>query len=197
MALPFEKRKLTSDEFLAWELNQIERHDFVDGEAYAMSGAGEAHVTVTGNVWAALRDRVRSSGCRAFFTDMKLKVEATGNFFYPDVFVTCGEADRADPLVKREPKLIVEVLSKSTAAYDRGDKFANYRQIPTLKEYALIDPDRRIADVFRLGQDGLWVLHPLTLQNATDTLNFASVNIALTAAEVFADVDVDVANAAA
>jgi Uma2 family endonuclease len=89
------------------------------------------------------------------------------------------------------------VLSKSTAAYDRGDKFANYRQIPTLKEYALIDPDRRIADVFRLGQDGLWVLHPLTLRNATDTLNFASVNIALTAAEVFADVDVVGANAAA
>jgi Uma2 family endonuclease len=197
MALPVEKRKFTPDEFLAWELNQIERHDFVDGEVYAMSGAGEAHVTVTGNVWAALRDRVRSSGCRAFFTDMKLKVEATGNFFYPDVFVTCGEADRADPLVKREPTLIVEVLSKSTAAYDRGDKFANYRQIPSLKEYALIDPDRRIADVFRLGQDGLWVLHPLTLQNATDTLNFASVNIALTAAEVFADVDVVGANAAA
>jgi Uma2 family endonuclease len=189
MALPVEKRKLTSDEFLAWELNQIERHDFVDGEVYAMSGAGEAHVTVTGNVWAALRDRVRSSGCRAFFTDMKLKVEATGNFFYPDVFVTCGEADRADPLVKRQPTLIVEVLSKSTAAYDRGDEFANYRQIPSLKEYALIDPDRRIADVFRLGHDGLWVLHPLTLRNATDTLNFASVNIALTAAEVFADVD--------
>jgi Uma2 family endonuclease len=197
MALPFEKRKFTPDEFLAWELEQIERHDFVDGEVYAMSGAGEAHVTVTGNVWAALRDRVRSSGCRTFITDMKLKVEATGNFFYPDVFVTHSEADRADPLIKREPTLIVEVLSKSTAAYDRGDKFANYRQIPTLKEYALIDPDRRIADVFRLGQDGLWVLHPLTLQNATDTLNFASVNIALTAAEVFADVDVDGANAAA
>lgn len=189
MGLPAEKHKMTSDEFLSWELEQIEKHDFVDGEVYAMSGAEANHVVSSMNVGFALRNHLKGTRCRAFIIDMKLKVEATGNFFYPDVFVTCSERDRKERLVQRDAKLIIEILSKSTAAYDRGDKFANYRQIPTLEEYAMIDLDRRTADLYRIGADGLWVLHPLELKSPGDAITFKSVDATINVETLFADVD--------
>ena len=115
---------------------------------------------------------------------MKLRVEAADAFFYPDVRVTCSAAD---PLVKREPTLLVEVLSPSTAAYDRGDKFAAYRQLPSLREYAVIDTDSRRCDVHRLGGDGLWVLHPFEPGQA---LKLASVGLNLPAEDLWAEVPV-------
>jgi Uma2 family endonuclease len=120
--------------------------------------------------------------------DVKLQVAAANAFFYPDVFVTCSERDAASRLVKQEPLLVVEVLSPSTAAYDRGDKFASYRLCPTLAEYAVIDIDRRAVDLFRKNAEGLWVLHPLA-GNATLTL--ASVDHALALGELFADLEGD------
>ncbi len=118
---------------------------------------------------------------------MKLRVEAADAFFYPDVMVTCSAADAADPLVKREPTLLVEVLSPSTAAYDRGDKFAAYRQLSSLREYAVIDTDSRRCDVHRLGGDGLWVLHPFEPGQA---LKLASVGLNLPAEDLWAEVPV-------
>jgi Uma2 family endonuclease len=91
---------------------------------------------------------------------MKLRVDAADCFYYPDVMVSCSAADAADPLVKREPVLLVEVLPPSTAAFDRGDKFADYRLLPSLREYLLVDADKRRCDLYRKGSDGLWVLHP-------------------------------------
>lgn len=150
----------TAADFLAWEATQPVRHEFIGGEVFAMAGAGEAHVTVAGNLYIALRQHLAGSPCRTFIADMKLRVEAADAFFYPDVMVTCSAADAADPLVKREPLLVVEVLSPATAAYDRGDKFASYRRLASLKEYLLVDTDTRRCDLYRKGDDGLWVLHP-------------------------------------
>lgn len=150
--------KMNAEDYLAWEALQAERHDFVAGEVYAMAGAEDRHVTSSGNVYMALRQHLSGTSCRTFMADMK--VQAADAFFYPDVLVTCSEADRASALVKREPKLIVEVLSPSPAAYDRGEKFARYRRIATLEELAFIDLDTRRTDVHRKGSDGLWVLHP-------------------------------------
>ncbi|MCW5610218.1 MAG: Uma2 family endonuclease [Rubrivivax sp.] len=150
----------TADEFLAWDATQTIKHEFVRGEVFAMAGAHEAHVTATMNVGMALRQHLKGSPCRTFTTDMKLRVDAADAFFYPDVFVTCSAADAADPLIKREPVLVVEVLSPSTAAYDRGEKFAAYRQLPGLQEYLLVDPAARRCDLYRKGADSLWVLHP-------------------------------------
>jgi Uma2 family endonuclease len=151
---------MSADEFLAWDATQTIKHEFVRGEVFAMAGAHEAHVTATGNVYNALRQHLKGSPCRTFLADMKLRVEAADAYFYPDVFVTCSAADAADPLIKREPVLVVEVLSPSTAAYDRGEKFAAYRQLPGLQEYLLVDPAARRCDLYRKGADGLWVLHP-------------------------------------
>jgi Uma2 family endonuclease len=153
---------MSAAEFLAWDALQTVKHEFVQGEVFAMAGASKAHVAVTLNVAMALRKHLRGSPCSTFITDMKLQVEAADAFFYPDVMVTCSAADAADLLVVREPTLLVEVLSPTTAAYDRGAKFAAYRRLPSLREVVLIDPDSRRCDVFRKGADaaGLWVLHP-------------------------------------
>ncbi|HEU0203435.1 MAG TPA: Uma2 family endonuclease [Burkholderiaceae bacterium] len=176
---------MTPDEYLAWEAAQTERHDYLNGEVFAMAGAEDRHVTAAGNIYMALRQHLTGTPCRAYMSDMKIQA-AENFFFYPDVLVTCSEADRQRPLVKREPTLIVEVLSPSTAAYDRGEKFAHYRQIPTLKEFALVDLETRRTDVYRKGTDGLWVLHPF---EAGGTVTLASVDLSISAAVLFADVD--------
>lgn len=116
---------LTLAEFMEWEAHQPDRHEFVDGDIFAMSGAGERHVTVTGNVFTALRQHLTGGPCRVLMIEMKLQVGE--RIFYPDVMVTCSEADRARKLAKQEPSLLVEVLLPSTAAYDRGEKFRHYR----------------------------------------------------------------------
>ncbi|MGB4058861.1 MAG: Uma2 family endonuclease [Burkholderiaceae bacterium] len=188
MALPQPKTPFSADDFLAWDANQIERHEFVDGEVFAMAGGEDRHASVSGNLFASLHSHLKGSRCRVYMNDVKLQVAAANAFFYPDVFVTCSERDAANRLVKQEPLLVVEVLSPSTAAYDRGDKFASYRLCPTLAEYAVIDIDRRAVDLFRKNTEGLWVLHPL-VGNATLTLT--SVDHALALGELFADLEGD------
>lgn len=173
------KPPMSAADFLAWDATQTVKHEFVRGELFAMAGAGEAHVTAAGNVYAALRLHLKGSPCRTFIADMKLRVEAADAFYYPDVMVTCSPADAADAMARREPVLLVEVLSPSTAACDRGAKFAAYRQIPTLREYLLIDPDTRRCDLYRLGADGLWALHPF---EPGQDLRLASVNLEIPAA---------------
>lgn len=177
---------MASAEYLVWEAVQSERHEFVNGEVFAMSGAEDRHVTVTGNLYMALRQHLRGTPCRTLMVDMKLHVAATNSFFYPDVMVTCSAIDLASPLTKSEPTLLVEVLSPSTAAYDRGDKFAQYRRIPTLQEYLLIDVDTRCADLYRKGMDGMWVLHPF---EAGQPVHLASVKLDITADALFAEVE--------
>jgi Uma2 family endonuclease len=177
---------MTADEFLAWEAGQTERHDFVDGEVFAMAGAEARHITASMNAAFALRQHLSGTPCRTFMADMKVAAAEGRHFFYPDVVVTCSPAEQSSQLlVTHEPTLIIEVLSPSTAAYDLGDKFAHYRQIPTLREIAFIDLDARRTNVYRKGADGLWVLHPF---DAGADVQFASVDLALTAAALFADV---------
>ncbi len=179
---------LSAADFLAWDAAQTTRHEFVRGEVFAMAGAGERHVTVAGNVYLTLRQHLAGTPCRTFITDMKLHVEAADAFFYPDVMVTCSARDAGNPLVKREPVLLVEVLSPATAAFDRGDKFAAYRSLPSLREVLLVDPDLRRCDLFRRqAVDGgeAWVLHPSA---PGEGVQLESVALALTAAALWAEV---------
>jgi Uma2 family endonuclease len=177
---------MTPDEFLAWEAEQTERHDFVGGEVYAMTGAEDRHVTATGNVYMALRQHLAGTPCRTYMADMKVEAASRSAYFYPDVVVTCSNADRASPVIKREPKLIVEVLSPGTAAYDRGEKAVHYRHIESLEELAFIDIDARRADVYRKGRDGLWVLHPF---EKGEGVVLMSVSLSIPAAALFAEID--------
>lgn len=179
---------LSAADFLAWDAIQTTRHEFVRGEVFAMAGAGERHVTVAGNVYLALRQHLAGTPCRSFITDMKLRVEAVDAFFYPDVMVTCSARDAEQSHVKSEPVLLVEVLSPATAAFDRGDKFAAYRSLPSLREVLLVDPDLRRCDLFRRQVvDGgeAWVLHPSA---PGEGVELVSVGLAVTADALWAEV---------
>lgn len=179
------QRFFTADDYLAWENQQETKHEYVRGEVYAMAGARDAHVAVALNVASMLKAHLRGTPCRTYISDMKLKVELAEAFYYPDVFVTCDSRDLETDLFKRHPTLVVEVLSESTALYDHGRKFASYRRLDSLKEYALIDPEARTVDVFRRGGDGHWVLYPYA---GADAAEFASLEFRAPLALIFEDV---------
>jgi Uma2 family endonuclease len=185
MGLPAQKTAFSAADYLAWEPAQLDRHEYIDGEVFAMAGAEDRHVMVTGNCYMALRQHLSGSPCRTYAVDMRVHVASANSFFYPDVLVTCSASDATRPIFKTEPKLIIEVLSPGTAAYDRGLKFSYYRSLLTLEEYVLIDLDTRSTDVYRKGPDGLWVLHPFTKD---EPVTLASVALTLGADQLFADV---------
>ncbi len=150
---------LSTEEYLAFEAQSQVKHEYHDGEVFAMAGAADAHVTVALNCASLLLSHLRRSGCRVYMSDMKAKIQRRGRFFYPDVMVTCDKRDSETSLFKTFPKLIIEVLSDSTEAYDRGDKFADYQTVESLEEYVLISPKRSRIECFRRGPNGVWILH--------------------------------------
>jgi Uma2 family endonuclease len=173
--------------FLAWEELQPERHEFISGEVFAMTGARATHNLIGGNIFFALRHGLRGTPCRVHYEGMKVHVQAADAVFYPDLLVTCAPADLGPEaeLRKTAPKLIVEVLSDSTAAYDRGRKFELYQQLPSLQEYLLVEADRQHADLFRRNTEGLWVLHPA---GPGATVELASVGLSIAMAAIYEDV---------
>ncbi len=182
-ALP--QAKPTLDDFLTWENAQPERHEFYRGEVFAMVGARRAHGTVVGNLMREIGNRLKGSPCRPFTDGMKIQI-ADDTILYPDVFVTCDKADLATDMIFRAPTVVFEVLSHSTQAYDRSQKFALYRRLPALKEYVLIDPETRRVEAFRVDANGLWYLNDMS--DGT-LLHVPALAIELPLSEVFDGVD--------
>jgi len=151
-----------------------------------MVGARQDHVLVAGALYARLREHLRGTRCRAYTSDMKLQVLTADAVFYPDVMVSCDEADRERAQALQAPCLVAEVLSASTEAVDRGPKFLAYRQLPSLQEYLLVDAERRRMELFRRESAG-WVLHEPQAGQAA--LLLASVGLTLTHHELFEDLD--------
>lgn len=180
MGLPQLKPKMTPAEFTEWEHQQESKYEFVDGEVfevYAMGGARREHNAVALNVVASLKQHLRGTPCRAYIADMQVQVLATGDSLYPDVVVSCeAEALNAE-ITLTQPKVIVEVLSPSTANYDRSDKFQKYRLITSLREYVLIDPHTKTIDIYRWQASGDWLL----------AVADGERGLALTSLEFFAD----------
>ncbi len=154
-----DRAYLTPDQYLTLETQRDVKHEYHDGEIFAMAGATDSHVTVALNISALLLSHLRGSGCRVYISDMKARIERRNRFFYPDVMVTCESRDAETPLYKSFPKLILEVLSDSTEAYDRGDKFADYQTLDSLEEYVLVNSKRSRIECFRRGEAGVWILH--------------------------------------
>ena len=175
----------TLAQFLAWEEAQPERHEFHNGEVFAMVGARRVHGRVVVNLTHQLMSRLKGSPCQVFSEGMKLQV-ADDTLFYPDVFVTCDRDDLRTDAVFRAPTVVIEVLSPTTQAYDRSLKFALYRRLPSLREYVLVDPDTHRVEVFRLNASGVFELHDMS-ECATLTLTSLDAEIAL--ADVFDGVD--------
>lgn len=188
MVKPQPKIPFGPDDYLAWEQEQSGRNEYVDGEVFAVSGASDAHGTTAGNLFAALHGQLRGKPCRPFIADMKVHVDAANSFFYPDILVTCDPRDRTPDAshVKRHPVLIVEVLSPTTEAYDRGNKFAAYRTLASLQEYVLVSTEQRRVEVFRRDDTGHWVLYPFA---ADEEMELASVDFRCAVADVFEGVE--------
>lgn len=183
MAVPATRLRL--DEFMAWENQQPERHEFYRGDVFAMVGARRVHGLVGGNLFASLKALLRGTPCRAFVEGMKVQV-ADDAVFYPDVFVTCDAADLRTEMVFRHPTVVIEVLSPGTEAWDRGGKFAAYRSLASLREYVLVDPDTRRVEVSRRNERGLFELHDQTGHAA---LVLASLGVQVPMVEVFDGVE--------
>ncbi|MEW5838443.1 MAG: Uma2 family endonuclease [Pseudomonadota bacterium] len=178
---------LRAEEHLAFEQKSCAKHECINDEIYAMAGASDAHVTVSGNVFVALKSHLPNTPCRSFIADMKLHVRETGAYFYPDVFVICKDTFPPRGNIKTDVVLIVEASSLSTEACDRGVKFAHYRYLPGLREYLPIDNQTRTVDLYRNGDEGLWVLH---LYSANDVVELASVGLSVPVDDViFEDVE--------
>jgi Uma2 family endonuclease len=159
-------------EYLAWEAREPRRNEFWRGEVFAMVGGNRGHGRVVANLMRHLGDHLDDTPCQAFSENMKVQV-GDDAVLYPDVFVTCDREFDAKQAVFTAPILIIEVLSPSTQGYDRSQKFAIYRGLESLREYALIDPDTRRVEVYRLGDDGLWDLFDMSDGTA---LELATVN---------------------
>ena len=186
MAYPATAQQMSAQEFLDWEEKQLEKHEFIHGEIFAMVGVTRRHAIVAGNLFSWLMQRLRGTRCRVYMADMKLKLADADAFFYPDVFVTCSEADHQAERYMTEPRLIVEILSESTEAYDRGEKFEQYRQFPSLLEYALINPLKRKVEIFRRDATDHWVLYEY---GGDELIFFSSLELTIESAVLYENVD--------
>ena len=179
MGLPAQKHEMTLEDFLAWEAEQSERWEFFNGDAFMMAGGSDVHNAISLNTAFALRQPLRGTRCNVFMSDVRLGLAESDDLFYPDVFVTCSDADRARRQVKEDPVLVAEVLSPSTEAYDRGDKFAAYRRCAGLKTVLFLSQDRAHVECFTRGEDGRWVLSEASGETARLALPAFDFELAL------------------
>jgi len=158
--LAFGRRKLTIAEYLEWEADQVEKHEYYQGEVFTMSGPKVPHVRINRNLTFELTLRLKGKGCEVFPTDLRLHIPRNTLFTYPDLSVVCGEVETLDndDWNLLNPTVIFEVLSPSTRGYDRGMKFRLYKDIPSLKEYILVDSERIKIEAWSLDEEGQWKL---------------------------------------
>ena len=175
------------DEYLALERKSKYRSEYVNGRIFAMSGASREHNLISGNIFAEIRSQLRGRDCEVYVGDMRVKVGPMGMYTYPGVVAVCGEPRFEDPQVDTlvNPTVIVEVLSPSTEAYDRGEKFAHYRRLDSLLDYVLVAQDRVLIEHFsRHGAKGdVWVFSAIS--DLDGTLDLHSIGCVLAVGEVY------------
>lgn len=176
MPVPQTARNFDAAAYLAWEAEQSGRNEYIAGEVFAMVGVRQSHNIATLNFASLLRTALKGSSCRVFVESVKARVEAADCFFYPDVVVTCDLRDRATPDYVSHPLVVVEVLSESTASFDRGNKFAAYRKLVSLQEYVLVDVDARRVELFRRDPQNHWVLYEY---GAAESVELAALGLVL------------------
>jgi len=160
MALPHALPVFTPEEYLDLERSSEIRHEYLDGFVYAMAGESPAHSTICFNLAVTVGTQVKDTPCRGFSPNMKVRAGKSGLYAYPDLMIVCGEPilhdERGDVIAN--PTVIFEVLSPSTEAYDRGEKFLRYRtEIETLQDYVLVAQDRPLIEHFSRQTDGAWL----------------------------------------
>ena len=186
-----QKARVIVAEYLSMERASSEKHEFAFGEIYAMGGASARHVEIVGNIVRELGNQLRQRPCRVYSTDLRLCVDADLRYTYPDVVVVCGQPrfldDQLDTLLN--PDLIVEVLSESTRNYDHGDKFQQYRGIPSFREYLLVDQAKAHVERYSKQQDGTWSLWET--DSLDHVVHLESIAVRLPVSEIYLKVEFD------
>ena len=176
---------VSPEDYLQAEEKRLHKHEYRQGEVYSMAGASNKHVLITVNLSSLLRNHLRGKGCLPYIADTKVRIESINTYYYPDLVVTCDGRDQEFSNYLCYPCLIVEVLSETTEAFDRGDKFTDYRNLDSLQEYVLISQTKMQVDCFRRNEYGQWVLYPY---GETDTVHFASIEFECAIAALYEDI---------
>jgi Uma2 family endonuclease len=174
--------KFTPEEYFAWEERQLYRHEYINGEVYAMSGGTINHSEIAGNFLFILKGHLEDSGCKTLNSDARVNILETTDYTYPDVSVTCDERDKNTTQYITYPCLIVEVLSDSTEGYDRGNKFFRYRLNPCLQDYVLVSSQEIAIDLYRKNDAGEWTI---INYRAGDIVKLESINLSFPIERVY------------
>jgi Uma2 family endonuclease len=179
---------MTAAEYLEWEPRQKLRYEYIHGEIMAMTGGTVPHNDIAINLLSTLLPQVRASGCRINMADVKLCVNQSGLYYYPDLMVSCHPQDINARKFIQFPKLIVEVLSPGTADRDRTDKFTDYQSILTLQEYLLISSEKISVECYRRGEGRMWLYYPYT---QGDTVDLESVGMRVAIEQLYTGISFD------
>ncbi len=185
-AQPQEKTYMTPEEYLEFERTSEIRHEYVDGEIFAMAGASLNHNRVNGNIFNEIKNQLKKSPCDAFASDMRVKVNELEKYTYPDIVVVCGDIELEkikglETLVN--PAVIIETLSDSTEAYDRGKKFQHYRFLSSLQEYILVSQHHCLVEKYVRSDDGSW--RYFSYEKMEQTLTIESINCEVLLSDVY------------
>jgi len=190
-AVAYGKQKFTIQEYLEIEETALEKHEYYKGEIFVMSGSKVPHNAIAGNLYVNLHSNLRGKKCKPYNSDQRIHIKANSLFTYPDISIFCGEIITLnnDNWNVLNPTVIIEVLSPSTKNYDRGEKFKLYRDIPTLKEYILVDSESIHIEIFRLNENNHWELEEY---NQTDEyLKVKAVNENILILEIYEGVKIE------
>jgi len=184
MAEPMARPNISLEEYLDLERASEERHELIDGEMFAMSGGTGEHSRIAVKIVSRLDAALLSKPCEVFNSDLRIHIEARGRYTYADALVVCGSPQYLDQ--KRDtllnPTAIFEVLSDSTESYDRGEKFAGYRTLPSLQEYVLVSQKEKLVEHFHRQSDGSWLLR---VSGAGESVNLPSLGCELAVDEIY------------
>jgi Uma2 family endonuclease len=180
--------RFTPEEYFTWEEQQQIRHEYIDGEVYAMTGGTINHSKIASNINFILKSHLRGGDCQILTSDARVNICDTDDFVYPDLSVTCDDRDKNATKYITYPCFIVEVLSPTTANYDRSDKFRMYRRNPSLEDYLLVDAEKVAIDLYRKNERGNWEI--FNYQRG-DEIELQSVNLSFVIEDVYEDIIFD------
>jgi Uma2 family endonuclease len=186
IAIPDNSPRFTPEEYFAWEEQQLERHEYIDGEVYAMSGGTINHGDIAGNFLSLLKIHMRGRGCKTLNSDCRVSIVGSTKYVYPDLSVTCDERDKTTTQYITYPCLIIEVLSPGTEAYDRGNKFKMYRRNLSLQEYVLVSAEELEVELFRRSAGDNW---QIINYQAGDTVELKSINLSIPIEQIYEDIE--------
>jgi len=185
-AVAYEKQKYTIEEYLQMERASDVKHEYYQGEIFAMAGAGNRHITISTNLIIELGTRLKTSPCFPYGSDMRIHIPENTLFTYPDISIICGETNTfdKDKDTALQPVILIEILSKATSDYDRGGKFKLYRDIPTLKAYMLVNSENIGVEIWRINEHNHWELEEY--KSLQEIVTLLAIDVSISMEDIYA-----------